>query len=284
MGHKVHSLKISKITTECLLTITSNYYFNLTWGVKMIILSHSWYMSPVTAWSRLCSLPFRRSETENTLPKRNKHQLRISELQWSKQTCWTVFHVSTVTGRLEQHAVALLESGCRWGSVWSRQTAVVRLSLKTVTCFCRSMLLGQLTVAASGRVVVLPVLISHLHGKEKQTEGTGKYVPFIILIEVTNFSYILIITANLSTFLLLNKGSSWPNICVSLFTLSKTAHCIPLQQNWTRLCMLYLPRTQYALSFFKCHATIMLSLQRPCLTMHNLFWKLYHLLNIMLMY
>lgn len=42
------------------------------------------------------------------------------------------------------------------------QTAVVGLSLKTITYICGSMLLSQLPIAASGWVVVLPVLISHL--------------------------------------------------------------------------------------------------------------------------
>lgn len=159
-------IKISKITTECLLTITSNYYFNLTWGLKMIILSHSWYMSQVTAWSRLCSLPFRRSEQKIHFQKEiNISYVFLSSSDPSRPAgqCFMLALRQAICSSMPRRCWRVTAGG--GDSVWSRQTAVVRLSLKTVTCFCRSMLLSQLTVAASGRVVVLPVLISHLHEK-----------------------------------------------------------------------------------------------------------------------
>lgn len=42
---------------------------------------------------------------------------------------------------------------------------MVGFNLKTITSLCGSMLLSQFTVAASGRVVVLPIFISHLSSR-----------------------------------------------------------------------------------------------------------------------
>lgn len=50
------------------------------------------------------------------------------------------------------------------------------LGLKSVAYLGGAMLLSQLTVAASGWVVILPVLISYLQkGTERQPEGTGDH-------------------------------------------------------------------------------------------------------------
>lgn len=132
-------------------------------GTQNRLFPDIWYIGPVTTWHyNMPSHPHFSSWKRKIIPKETIGSVLFLCSSDQKRTCCTVF-CSNIETNLHWHVVALLENDGGRGSVeiqagcWSEG-----LDLKTVACFRGSMLLSQLPVAASGRVVVLPVLISHL--------------------------------------------------------------------------------------------------------------------------
>lgn len=160
------------------------------------------YISPVTTCRHMTSLPVISAvRTENTLPK--ERNISCSFLSSSDPSGpAAVFHGNIETNHLSWHVVALLENDCRWkgglcviqedccGEALSKKCSVLLWVDAAEPAYHSRLWLGRSPACTH---------LSPSQDRKTQTEGTGKYTAFIILIGGIILK-LQLITANLSAF------------------------------------------------------------------------------------